>query len=88
MPKKQDDKTQGHYDDLTDGKAGAEGVDEESKAEAAHEPAPEPEVPQHRIEDLLKDKHFDPEGKVRRRLAQLSIEGHEYAPADLVAQGR
>lgn len=79
----------GHFDDLTDGKpaepkaAGAPDADV-----PAAEPDPAPEAPQERIEDLLKDKTFDPQGKVRTRLAKMLIDGQEFAPADLVAMGR
>ncbi len=56
------------------------------KAKADPKPEPEPAPPQQRIEDLLKDKTFDPEGTVRSQLAALSVHGEEFAPADLVAQ--
>lgn len=48
----------------------------------------EPEAPRERIEDLLKDKTFDRDGKVRVQLARLLSAGHEMAPPDLVAMGR
>jgi hypothetical protein len=59
-----------------------------AKADPKPEPAPEPAPPQQRIEDLLKDRTFDTRGKVRTQLAEMLVNGQEFAPAALVAQGR
>lgn len=85
MPKK--DKDEGHYDDLTDAGRAADPEPDVDAFEGKPSPPADPE-PERRIEDLLKDKTFDRAGRVRSRLARLSVQGVEYAPPDLVALGR
>lgn len=57
------------------------------KAKAVKADEPEAPAPERRtIEELLADPHFDPDGKVRARLAEISARDGvgQYAPADLV----
>lgn len=57
-----------------------------ARASKADEPPADPVAPRRTIEDLLADPTFDPDGKVRSRLAAISSRDGlgQFPPADLV----